>query len=775
MLEIIMPLTPLLPANNNPITINQGQTGDCYLLASLDCILKSGPEGRQTLKNLFTETNDGIEVRINYNDQSKFLHLEALKEKYGYREDNENHQHVIFIDKKRLEEIDNTPDGVQSNALAVKILEHITPYFFMAKWDHTQPQASFSAHSSEGKTIRFNASEAKFVADILNIKAEEYSIEQLDDIIKLKNINASQPVYLAMAYGEIDTFGKAHGGHALRLNKIMPNEQDPNKTTFFLINPWHNQEKPELYTLDEIKQRNAHFSIFRPESSNKDLRDILATLADIRGKPIIVDIKLFDTLLKIKEVNGGALSLSLVESFLDFNDKNNDFFLSLFNKLEVEKQKNLLSYILSPQQKELTNFLVDHLSQEKLGEYLKNPEQLHILLEIKELNGSFNLQELEKWLKMKEEVTFLPELFNLLNTDEKKKLAVCLSSDEEPLEYFKSLLASNPAANEVFFERMFQETFGDRAAKTNFVIARTELKIALIEYYHKGDPKCLEGFVPLQRYFAAEVLDKSTIDKKYKIQAEGPKAKELIDKTLADITNFPLSFSQTKSLTELNKHKESLIADLKQISTNPKVKSAKELLGFAEQSLKIEAALNEKIQKIEEAAQQQISNIKGAELIVNIRVANIRRLEVSFDNLNSKEAIEQHENFLQKELQNIFEDPDLKEALATLGSAKQKRVESAYTNKLNEITTAAQEHQATQERKSQSRSQLTKLQQFTLDRNNTGKENARKSRISNAAKPAPNADFTANTKKLKEELHDFKASKAGLDKDPNNSYKASIN
>ncbi|WP_115710019.1 hypothetical protein [Legionella sainthelensi] len=763
-----MPLTPLLPANDSPITINQGNTGDCYLLASLDCILKSGPEGRQTLKNLFTETEKGIEVRINYNAQSKFLYLEALKEKYGYREDNENHQHVIFIDRERLEEIDNTPGGVQSNALAVKILEHLIPYFFIAKWDHTQPQASFSAHS--GKNRFGTLSEARFVADILNIQTEDYLINQLDDIIKLKDINASQPVYLAMAYGEIDTFGKTHGGHALRLNKIMANKKEPNRTTFFLINPWHNQEKPEIYTLDEIKQRNAHFSIFNPESSCKDIRSILATLANLRGKPVVVNTKLFDTLLTIKKVNS-SLSVPLVEGFLDFNDKfekNNDFFLIIFNSLEVSKQKNLLSFILSPHQKELTQFLAEHLPLEKLEEYLKNPEQLHILLEIKELSGFFNLRGLEKWLNMKEEVTFLPEIFNLLNIEDKKKLAVCLSSNEEPLEYFKSLLASNPTANEVFFERVFQETFIDKAAKTNFAAARTELKIALIEYYHKGELKCLEGFNPLHHYFATEVLDKSTIDKKYKIHAEGPKAKELIANTLENIANFPLPFSQTKSLAELNKHKELLVEDLERISTDPKIKSARELLGFAEYSLKIETALNEKIQQIEAAAQSQVSKIKGSELIVNDRLAKIRRIGVSFDNLGSKEAMEEHEHFLQKTLQKIFADPDLKAALATLGSATQKGVETAYTNKRNEITTAAQEHKATQERKSPSRVQLTKLQQFTLDRK-VGKESARELTIFDATKPESNTDLAANTKKLKEELYELKTSQAGLDNDLNKS------
>lgn len=42
--------TPLFPPNDGPITIHQGRGGDCYLLAAVDCLLSTGPEGYAALK-----------------------------------------------------------------------------------------------------------------------------------------------------------------------------------------------------------------------------------------------------------------------------------------------------------------------------------------------------------------------------------------------------------------------------------------------------------------------------------------------------------------------------------------------------------------------------------------------------------------------------------------------------------------------------------------------------------------------------------------------------
>ncbi|WP_309598918.1 hypothetical protein [Legionella sainthelensi] len=77
-------------------------------MAALDCILNSGTEGYAAIKSLFKETEEGIEVRIKSTDLSKYLQKEKLQGKYKYHYDPITNQDVFFIDKKKLQEIDQT-------------------------------------------------------------------------------------------------------------------------------------------------------------------------------------------------------------------------------------------------------------------------------------------------------------------------------------------------------------------------------------------------------------------------------------------------------------------------------------------------------------------------------------------------------------------------------------------------------------------------------------------------------------------------------------------
>ena len=79
-----MPLTALIPEDHEKITINQGSIGDCYLLATLDCVANVGTEGRERLKSLFTQTKEGVTVRIPRSQISDNLKLKMLEKRYKY-------------------------------------------------------------------------------------------------------------------------------------------------------------------------------------------------------------------------------------------------------------------------------------------------------------------------------------------------------------------------------------------------------------------------------------------------------------------------------------------------------------------------------------------------------------------------------------------------------------------------------------------------------------------------------------------------------------------
>ncbi|MDR3502156.1 MAG: hypothetical protein P4L79_06185 [Legionella sp.] len=247
-------MTPLFPEKGQLILIKQKKAGDCYLLCSLDCVLNGGTENRDIVESRFTQTPEGVILRIKRTDQSKNLNPEKMNGKYSYSYDAQTDEDVIFIDNKKLEAIDNDPNGVESNALAVKILEHISSYFYVGYWDNDAPSASLDAHSIPQ---RYKESSTVFVGKLLGLEAVD--TQDINAIIKLKAMNPHEPIYISMDYGNKDASGVIHGRHALRIEQITPMQNGDYQVV--LVNPWDNT-KQEIFTLSEIKTRHSRFSIF---------------------------------------------------------------------------------------------------------------------------------------------------------------------------------------------------------------------------------------------------------------------------------------------------------------------------------------------------------------------------------------------------------------------------------------------------------------------------------------------------------------------------------
>jgi hypothetical protein len=247
-------MTPLFPEKGQHILIKQKKAGDCYLLCSLDCILNGGTENRGIAQSKFTQTPEGVILRIKRTDQSKNLNPEKMKGKYTYSYDAQTDEDVIFIDNNKLEAIDNDPLGVESNSLAVKILEHISSYYYIGHWENTDPSASLVAH---GIPIRHKESSTIFVGKLLGLEAID--TQDINAIIKLKAMYPDEPIYISMDYGNRDASGHIHGRHALRIEQITPMQNGDYQVV--LVNPWDNT-KQEIFTLSEIKTRHCRFSIF---------------------------------------------------------------------------------------------------------------------------------------------------------------------------------------------------------------------------------------------------------------------------------------------------------------------------------------------------------------------------------------------------------------------------------------------------------------------------------------------------------------------------------
>ena len=288
--------TLLFPPNNAKVTIKQGETGDCYLLAALDCIFNANDEAYELIKSLFTEMRDGVEVRIKCTDQSDNLRPMNLHGKYAYHHDPIRQEDVFKISSSRLREIDRSAKGVVTNSLAVKILERISSYYFKRKWGESAPHQHHRLHRVTSLTAhnlkdRFDGTESLFVAKLLNIGA--FSLHNIDTVIKLHTVFPEYPIYIGMDYGKRDAYGRMHSAHSLRIEKITPTRFfGRGDYRFVLVNPWDNQRR-EILNLPDLRQRGCDFCFFKTNAYRYELILTLSRLPD-----------LLNMICEIKEING---------------------------------------------------------------------------------------------------------------------------------------------------------------------------------------------------------------------------------------------------------------------------------------------------------------------------------------------------------------------------------------------------------------------------------------------------------------------------------------
>ena len=284
----------LFPDDKETITMKQGKVGDCYLLASLDCIFAVGSEGRDAVKSLFTENDDGsITVRIKRTKLSDHLQKAKLTGQFSYEQDTRRNEDVFTVSKEKFGEIEGFKDGVQTNCLAVKILEHITPYYYLNDWDHSKPFGNISAHMLNH---RFSSSTTAFIGALLGI--ETFEEEELDVLLKLKTISPEQPLYLSMRWGNADKLGNIHDRHSFRLKQIIPKEgRDPD---FILVNPQDNQSEMTISFAD-LKSRKPRFCLFGANKAKHELTCALLKCNEQQGAFVFANPGLLNKLMSMQK------------------------------------------------------------------------------------------------------------------------------------------------------------------------------------------------------------------------------------------------------------------------------------------------------------------------------------------------------------------------------------------------------------------------------------------------------------------------------------------
>ena len=106
----------LFPNTGEHITIKQGAVGDCYLLASLECLFRANID---LIKKRFSILDDGrIQICLKHSDLSKNLRADKLAGKYAYRFDVKNNSDVFILSEQQLEEIIVSQEGATTNSFA---------------------------------------------------------------------------------------------------------------------------------------------------------------------------------------------------------------------------------------------------------------------------------------------------------------------------------------------------------------------------------------------------------------------------------------------------------------------------------------------------------------------------------------------------------------------------------------------------------------------------------------------------------------------------------
>jgi len=267
-------LTPLFPGDDEPITIEQGeQIGDCYLLACLDTIFNDRKGGRQKINGMFAKDSLGnLVFKIKRSEISVSLKPEYLKGKYGYQfvpgtnEDDRMGYDVFTISPERLKMIDSKQSiGVKTNAMAVKVVEHITSYYYTKTWDPNIPEASILAHS--GTAERFNGSCVHFTGNLFSLEFfESYDPEDIDKIIKVKEVCPNVPILIAIDWS-INEAGIVLSRHALRLESIGKN--DSGEIIFSMRNPQNNMAEPMKMSLADIRKKRPEFGVFATSEATR--------------------------------------------------------------------------------------------------------------------------------------------------------------------------------------------------------------------------------------------------------------------------------------------------------------------------------------------------------------------------------------------------------------------------------------------------------------------------------------------------------------------------
>jgi hypothetical protein len=625
--------TPLFPENNSPPIIRQGNAGDCYLLASLDCIFNLGQEGYDVVKSMFTETEKGVEVRIKHTDQSKRLQKGKLECKYDYYYDEERQQDVIIVSKEILEQIDEYQEGVISNSLAVKILERLTSYYYASPLPN-QPLASIAAHEMPRRLSETETS-TKFAAKFLGIGAHDVTGDNINEIIKLKTIAPEYPVYISIAYG--------NGRHALRIDKIVPNVNSDGEYDFVLVNPHDNQER-ETYSLGHIILSKPRFCTFTTKPYQHELTQVLLSRSfpTMIGEAIFANPKIFDELCK--ELAGGDTLLG-------------------DESIKQQVAAKIAELALKTRNQQLYNCLcfIKFDFQKYIEKSKNKTEKIRSIFEMEKNQPEINV-------KLLKDIIAFAQLFN-------KSYSSKIELDFD---------------NQGIFEMVLNRAIKAKAEKEKVDVKEAEKIVVngLIKYYDNKNCDCLTRSGNLRLYFNQE-------QELFNFHHIKLKLNDWFGKKMEQINKLSVSFYEINSKEDVKKHEQSLIQELTKLNdsvpdqiikfdTEPdRITNGDMVSLFSD----YRSAFEGKVKEIKDAAAKRVTELELA--AVNEYLKAIKDFSVSFEVTKTSDNVDLHTKKLYERFQILVNNVKLVHVAEITGFSSMPELHCIIEEKKQEIHQAA--------------------------------------------------------------------------------------
>lgn len=367
---------PLFPPDAKDIKIQQGNTGNCFLLASIHSLIQY-PEGFKKLKSMFTENPDGsITVRIKRSERSERLEPKKMEGKYDYVHDEQAGEDVFTVKPDKIAEIQKAQIGVQTECLPIKIIERISSYYYYNQTSMPgEPNFSVAMHNNRDST---KDPSAAFVANIFDLYPKDNL--NISQVIALKKAFPNFPVYLSMDYD--------HARHAYSVNAVR--ETDKN-LMIQLVNPWDNTATEE-HSYATITKKHGRWCFFAPTLTSYHLANWLITRSDALFSSLIEEPHALDFLGEVLSHNP-QLGWNLLNKAQELIKKSPPI-LAYYTRLQSPQREAFAAYI-SAHLNSALNVNHDDPSVERDAASLETPKGFleYIIIQAafeKQINGMSN-------------------------------------------------------------------------------------------------------------------------------------------------------------------------------------------------------------------------------------------------------------------------------------------------------------------------------------------------------------------------------------------------